>query len=291
MTESAGSAWDCGWPAPAKLNLFLHVLGQRADGYHDLQTLFQFIDFGDSLSFRPRTDGVVRRVHPVPGIAEDDDIVLRAARRLQAQAGAGTGADIVVTKRLPPGGGLGGGSSDAATTLVALNHLWYLRLGTRALAGIGLELGADVPVFVRGRAAWAEGVGERLGEVEPAEPWYLVIVPPVAVSTAAVFSLPELTRDCPPIKIRDFLAGGAVNVCEAPVRAHYPVVAEALDWLLSQGLAPRLSGTGACVFAALPDEASARRLGRQLPTDWRGIVARGCNRSPLLTRMAALTGR
>lgn len=280
--------WSCGWPAPAKVNLFLHVTGRRSDGRHELQTLFQFLDRGDALCLRVRDDGVIRRLFGAPGVVPAEDLAVRAARRLQEVSGTSLGADIVVTKRLPIGGGLGGGSSDAATALVALDHLWQTGLGRADIAAIALELGADVPVFVGGHAAWAEGIGECLTPAEPREPWYLVLVPPVAVSTAEVFAEPELTRDHPPIRMRDFLAGAGVNDCEAPVRRRFPAVAEALDWLTGRGLTPRLSGTGACVFGAFTEESTARAARAALPAGWRGFVARGANRSPLATRMAAL---
>ncbi len=281
--------WSCGWPAPAKLNLFLHITGQRDDGYHQLQTLFQFLDHGDSLAFRARADGAVRRVAGMTSVAPDDDLAIRAARALQATADIQTGADIFITKQIPAGSGLGGGSSDAATALVALNRLWDARLSPEELAEIGLGLGADVPVFVHGQAAWAEGVGEELEPVDPREPWYLVIVPPVEVATGALFGAPELTRDCPPMTMRDFLARGGSNVFELPVRSRYPAVAEALDWLSARGVTPRLTGTGASVFGACGSESNARAARARLPTGWYGFTARGSNRSRLATRMAALT--
>lgn len=272
------------WPAPAKLNLFLHITGRRPDGFHLLQTVFQFLDYGDDLYFSLRDDGVVRRRSDLPGVAEEQDLVVRAARLLQRESGCRLGAEIDVVKRLPMGGGLGGGSSDAATTLVALNALWGLGFDAGRLAQLGLGLGADVPVFVHGHAAWAEGVGERLEPVMLPEPWFLVLAPPVSVPTAAVFGAPELTRDCPPITIRDFLAGLGGNVCEPVVRERFPAVAAALDWLA--GYAPaRMTGTGCCVFAAFDTEAQAREVERQLPAGWSGFVARGCNRSPLLERL------
>lgn len=280
--------WSCGWPAPAKLNLFLHITGRRADGYHALQTLFQFLDHGDSLAFRARADGAVRRTGGMASVAPDDDLAIRAARALQVAAGTGIGADICITKQIPAGGGLGGGSSDAATTLVALNRLWEAGLSPQDLAEIGLGLGADVPVFVHGRAAWAEGVGEELEPVAPREPWYLVIVPPVEVATGALFGAPELTRDCPPMTMRDFLARGGSNVFELPVRGRYPAVAEALDWLSAQGATPRLTGTGASVFGAFDSESRARAARARLPAGWYGFTARGSNRSRLATRMTAL---
>ncbi len=269
------------WPAPAKLNLFLHVTGRREDGYHRLQTIFQFLDYGDRLRFTLREDGDIRRVQPLPGVSEAADLTVRAARLLQAESGTPKGADIELDKRLPMGGGLGGGSSDAATTLVALNRLWGTGLDEDALAGLGLRLGADVPVFVRGRAAWAEGVGEVLEPVNLPEPWYVVLCPPVHVSTAEVFADPRLRRDCPPITIRDFLEGRATeNVCEPLVRARHPEVDAALRALAAHGPA-RMTGTGACVFAALESEAAARLTWQKLSGNWKGFVVKGVNRSPL----------
>ncbi len=283
--------WSCGWPAPAKVNLFLHVTGCRADGRHNLQTLFQFLDYGDGLAFRVRTDGAIWRRYGADGVAGEDDLAVRAARALQAFTGTSKGAEIAVTKRLPSGGGVGGGSSDAATTLLALNHLWGTGLYLRQLAELALQLGADVPVFVHGHAAWGEGLGEQLTPAEPRETWFLVIVPPVSVATAEVFKAPELTRDCPPITMRDFLSRGAGNVCEGPVRHRYPGVAEALEWLAAHGTTPRLSGTGACVFGAFAEESAARVARAALPSAWRGFVARGRNRSPLVARLGELGGR
>ena len=272
------------WPAPAKLNLFLHVTGRRADGYHTLQTVFQFLNYGDELRFTVRDDGVIRALHHLPDVAAEQDLTVRAARLLQENTGSSTGADIELTKRLPIAGGLGGGSSDAATTLVALNHLWKLGLSIGELAALGLRLGADVPVFVHGRAAWAEGVGERLTPVDLPEPWYLVIAPHCRVSTGEIFAAPDLTRDAKPITIRDFLAGQGGNDCEAPVSRRYPEVAEALDWLSSHAPA-RMTGTGGCVFAAFPDEPAARRAAQQFaeqrPDSGQTLVAQGLNLSPL----------
>lgn len=270
------------WPAPAKLNLFLHITGRRADGYHLLQTVFQFIDRCDWLYFDVRNDGVIRRIEELPGVPPEQDLTLRAAHLLREEAGQpALGADIRIEKRLPMGGGLGGGSSDAATTLVALNALWGLRLPPQRLAALGLRLGADVPVFVEGHAAWAEGVGEKLIPVTLPEPWYVVLVPACHVSTAEIFSAQELTRDLPPLTIEGFLSGQGRNVCEPVVRGRYPQVAEALDWLARFGPA-RMTGTGACVFCAFEDEGEARRVLAQLPPSWQGFVARGMNRSPLV---------
>lgn len=277
------------WPAPAKLNLFLHITGRRDDGYHELQTVFQFLDYGDELRFSPRNDGVIRRVTAVAGVPEAEDLTVRAARLLQAETDCGQGVDIVIDKRLPMGGGLGGGSSDAATTLVALNVLWGLGLSEDRLAQLGLTLGADVPVFVHGRAAWAEGVGERFTPVDLPEPWYVVLVPAAHVSTARLFSDPQLTRDMSPITIRGFFAGEGCNVFEPLVRSGYPEVDAAMDWLSGHALA-RMTGTGACVFAAFDTESAARRVADAAEGRWRVIVARGCNRSPLRETLQTLQG-
>jgi 4-diphosphocytidyl-2-C-methyl-D-erythritol kinase len=272
------------WPAPAKLNLFLHVVGRRPDGYHLLQTAFQFIDLRDELRFWRRPAGVCERVGEVPGVPAEQDLALRAARLLAARTGVRTGVGVELRKRIPMQGGLGGGSSDAATVLVALNELWAAGCSTDELADLGLALGADVPVFVRGRAAWAEGVGERLQPLDLPEPVYVVVQPDAAVATAEVFRDPELTRDTPDMKIRDFLAAGGRNDCEAIVRRRFPAVAEALDWL--GRIAPaRLSGTGACVYAAMPDEEAAGAALADLPGRWTGYVVRGLNRSPLEARL------
>jgi 4-diphosphocytidyl-2-C-methyl-D-erythritol kinase len=278
---AAATGRDLPWPAPAKLNLFLHVTGRRADGYHDLQTVFQLLDRGDELHFGVRDDGRIRRRRPLAGVADEHDLCLRAARLLQTAAGARHGADIELVKRLPLGGGLGGGSSDAATTLVALNALWGTGLRPDELATLGRRLGADVPVFVHGRSAWAEGVGERLTPLTLAPRWYLVLFPECHVATAEIFDAPELTRDSKPITIPDFLAGRTRNDCETVVAARYPQVAEALRLLAGAG---RMSGTGASVFAPFDDAAAARRA---LPPGWRGLVARGVDRSPLLDRLEA----
>jgi 4-diphosphocytidyl-2-C-methyl-D-erythritol kinase len=273
------------WPAPAKLNLFLHITGRREDGYHLLQTVFQFLDYGDLLHFTPRSDSRIRRLNTLPSVPEENDLVVRAARLLQEVSGCTQGVDIRIDKYLPMGGGLGGGSSDAATTLIALNRLWSLALPSGKLAELGLQLGADVPVFVHGHAAWAESVGEKLTDVELPEPWFVVLVPPVQVSTAEIFNSPELTRDCPPITIRDFLGGHSSNVCQPLVSEHYPEVALALEWLGKHGKAI-MTGTGACVFAAFDQEARAREVFSARPNGWQGFVAQGCNRSPLLRRLA-----
>jgi 4-diphosphocytidyl-2-C-methyl-D-erythritol kinase len=273
------------WPAPGKLNLLLHVVGRRSDGYHELQTAFQFIDLGDSLHLYERPAGVFDRIGDVPGVSEADDLVLRAARLLgETAARAVPGVAIRLDKRLPIGGGLGGGSSDAATTLVALNRLWDLRLTPEALAGVGLRLGADVPVFVLGHAAWAEGIGERLQPCDFPEKVYLLIRPDVAVATAEIFKAPELTRDSAITTIAGFLQAGGRNDCEPVVRRRYPAVAAALEWAGRFGPA-RLTGTGSCVFVPMTDAASARVALAALPQEWQGWVTRGLNRSPLLERL------
>jgi len=273
------------WPAPAKLNLFLHVTGRRPDGYHELQTVFQFLDYGDRLWFEPDPGGAVTLQGGPPDLPAERNLVVRAARSLAAHTGCRLGVRIRLDKRLPAGGGLGGGSSDAATTLVALNCYWGLALGIDELAGLGLALGADVPVFVRGRAAWGEGVGERLRPVEVLEePWYLVLHPAVTVSTAEIFSDPRLTRNAPRITIPDFLSGAGGNSLEAVVTRRYPEVAQALEWL-SRHQPARMTGSGACVFARFPDREAAAAVMRQLPAPWTGFVARGRNRSPLLDRL------
>lgn len=278
--QSASQAW----PAPAKLNLFLHVVGRRDDGYHLLQTVFQFLDLGDTLHVAARPDGAIQRLAAIEGVPVDSDLVVRAARLLKEVTGTPLGADLRLEKRLPLGGGLGGGSSDAATALVALNALWGTALAPAELAELGLRLGADVPVFVHGRAAWAEGVGERLTPIDLPEPWYLVLVPPCTVATAEVFAAPELTRDCRAITIESFLSGQVetTNVCEPVVRRRYPPVAAALDWLAQYGAA-RMTGTGAAVFTTFSARRDAERVLAWLPRGWRGVVARGMNRSPLLS--------
>ncbi len=283
-------ARSTGWPAPAKLNRFLHILGRRPDGYHEIQTVFQFIDLSDTLSFEPRDDGAIRRVTELPGVAPEDDLVIRAARALSAHTGARRGVDIGVSKRIPAGAGLGGGSSDAATTLIALDHLWGLGLPPPELLAIGRRLGADVPIFIHGQAAWAEGIGERFTPIALDEPWYLVIRPEVAVSTALVFADPELTRDTSPITIASFLGGLGRNDCEKVVRARYPEIARALDWLGARADA-RLTGTGSAAFAAFPTEAEARARFGELPRRFEGFVTRGRNRSPLVDRLESKRGQ
>ncbi len=276
------------WPAPAKLNLFLHITGRRADGYHLLQTVFQFLDYGDRLAFIPRNDDQIKRCTSLTGVGNEDDLCVRAARLLREYVGGRAGIDIYIDKRLPMGGGLGGGSSDAATTLLVLNRLWGAGLDQSQLAALGLQLGADVPVFVHGHAAWAEGVGEALVSIEPPETWFVVLIPDCQVATADIFSAPQLKRDCQPITIGGFLSGRNTsqveNVCEAVVRKRFPPVAAALDWLAQFGAA-RMSGTGACVFVALSSRSEADAVFQQLPSEFTGLVARGINRSPVLDKL------
>ena len=274
-------------PAPAKLNLMLHVTGRRADGYHLLQSVFQFIDLCDWLEFEPRADKAIRRRGGNSPVTPEDDIALAAAGLLQQRFEVDQGVDICVDKRIPIGGGLGGGSSDAATCLLALNRLWGLNLALPQLAEIGLELGADVPVFIHGRAAWASGVGEVLQPLDIPEPIYVVIDPQIAVSTAQIFAAEELTRNCDPITIRAFLRGAGTNVCEAVVRKRYPQVGEALDWLGQFGAA-RMSGSGACVFVEVDSPGQAEIVKSQVPKPWKGIVAAAMNRSPAHQQLEVL---
>ena len=278
------TGWQDAWPAPAKLNLFLHVTGRRADGYHKLQTAFRLIDLADTLRFRPREDGRVTLRQPLAGVPPEQDLCVRAAALLKQATGHEAGVEIELVKRIPMGGGLGGGSSDAATTLVALNHLWRLGLKRGELQQLALKLGADVPVFVFGENAFAEGVGEELTPLALAQAWYLVLVPPVQVPTAAVFAAPELTRDAKPIKITAFFDGlkrrALRNDLEPVVSKHYPEVAHHLAWLKQHGEA-RMSGSGACVYAEFSTESAARAAQAQLPQAMRGFVARGLERHPL----------
>ncbi|GHA91551.1 4-(cytidine 5'-diphospho)-2-C-methyl-D-erythritol kinase [Modicisalibacter luteus] len=270
-------------PAPAKLNRMLHITGRRDDGYHELQTLFQFLDHGDTLTFQVREDNQVTLSPSLSGVVDEDNLIVRAARLLQPYSQRPLGADIQLQKRLPMGGGLGGGSSDAATTLLALDRLWGLELGLERLAELGLQLGADVPVFVRGRAAWAEGIGERLTPVSLDTPWFVVIHPGIEVSTPRVFGAPQLTRNTPPISMARALQEGPEawrNDCEPVVRQLYPEVNDALGWL--SGLAPTLlTGTGACVFCRLTSEDEASSILGRVRSGWTAFMAHGCNTSPL----------
>ena len=278
------------WPAPAKLNLLLHVTARREDGYHDLQTVFQLLDWGDELKLETTRDPAIERASGPASIAPEDDLCVRAARLLQRVTRVQQGVRIHLRKRIPLGGGLGGGSSDAATVLLVLDRLWGSALGTAALCQLGLELGSDVPVFVQGSSAWAEGRGERLTPLELPERWYLIIHPGVAVGTREIFQAPELTRNSPIITIRAASAAlgsghGARNDCEPVVRRSFPPVAAALAWLAVRASA-HLSGTGSCIFAAFARAADAERVAAQVPDEWTSYVARGVNRSPLADALA-----
>nr|VFK40649.1 MAG: 4-diphosphocytidyl-2-C-methyl-D-erythritol kinase [Candidatus Kentron sp. SD]VFK45798.1 MAG: 4-diphosphocytidyl-2-C-methyl-D-erythritol kinase [Candidatus Kentron sp. SD] len=315
LHSTSAHAVDHSWPAPAKLNLFLHVTGRRPDGYHTLETIFQFLDFGDDILLRVRDDGEIRRISDLAGVPPEEDLVVRAAKILKSRSATPLGVDIGVKKRVPMGGGLGGGSSDAATTLVGLNHIWALGFDVETLAGIGLGLGADVPVFVRGRASFASGIGEDLVPIGLEEPWYLVIYPGCPVATKEIFNAPDLTRATPPIRIRGLSGENGVdpsilpalltrtrNDCEAVARARYPEVNAALEWLAKFGGArmaePRMTGTGACVFAPFRRFEEANEVLSRLPNThetgdeeetprteaWFGFVSRGRNRSPLRYR-------
>jgi 4-diphosphocytidyl-2-C-methyl-D-erythritol kinase len=268
------------WPAPAKLNLFLHVTGRRSDGYHELQTLFQLIDLCDSLEISGRSDGRIERSVGPQDVPAEADLSVRAARALQGASGTGQGATLAVHKRIPQGGGLGGGSSDAATALLVLNSLWGCGLSVDELAALGLPLGADVPVFVRGASAWAEGVGERLTPLALPERWYVIIHPQVHVSTREVFQSAALTRNSPLITPRAFFESGGRNDCEPVVRRLVPEVDAALGWL-ERSAPAHLTGTGSCVFSVFDSAAAAERLAARVPDRWRSFVARGLNSSPL----------
>jgi 4-diphosphocytidyl-2-C-methyl-D-erythritol kinase len=275
-------------PAPAKLNLFLHVTGRRADGYHELQTVFQFIDLADEVVLHGRNDPQIRLVNLLPDVEQEDDLCFRAAAMLAEKAGIVAGVNINVKKRIPMGAGLGGGSSDAATVLCGLNVLWGLGMSLEQLSSIGGELGADVPVFIRGHAAWAEGTGDILTPVEPPESTYLLVVPNAHVSTAEIFNDPALTRDSSPIRIPDFHEGNVHNDLEAVVRRRYPEVDEAMTWLQQFAL-PRMTGSGSGVFIATQSEEQAREISSQAPVDWQCFVCHGMNRNPLHDRLSEIT--
>ncbi|AIN47209.1 4-(cytidine 5'-diphospho)-2-C-methyl-D-erythritol kinase [Candidatus Palibaumannia cicadellinicola] len=272
------------WPAPAKLNLFLYITGRRPDGYHLLQTLFQFLDYGDSITITPTNNYKIRLLNPIPGVVEENNLILRAAQLLQSHCfkmgKSILGADISLKKRLPIGSGLGGGSSDAATVLIALNAQWQCRLDIQTLAHLGLMLGADVPVFVYGQAAIAEGIGDTFTPVLPAEKWYLVAIPQIQIATSIIFNHPNLQRNTPKRSIRQLLEAPFYNTCEPIIRNHFPVVEQHLLWLLKYAPS-RLTGTGACVFAEFDTESAARRIFLLAPKWMHGFVARGMNISPL----------
>lgn len=267
-------------PAPAKINLFLHIVGRRPDGYHLLQTAFRMLDWGDEITLQRRDDGLILRTSDVPGVPAESDLVVRAARALQAASGSRFGADIGVLKRIPMGGGLGGGSSDAASVLLALNRLWGCGLSRQALQDLGLKLGADVPFFIFGETAFAEGVGEALRPLAVPPAWYVVVAPPVSVPTAEIFSAKELTRDTEILIMQGFAAHKTRNDMQAVVCVKYPEVAESLEWLSQYGDA-RMSGSGACLFAPFDTEGQARQVAASAPLGWKVWVARGLDRHPL----------
>ena len=273
--------------SPAKLNLMLHITGQREDGYHLLETVFQFIELYDCLEFQLTTNGQVRRESSQTPIPEQEDLAMSAASLLHSRFQVDAGVNITIEKNIPIGGGLGGGSSNAATCLLALNQLWELGLTLDQLGAIGLELGADVPVFVQGRAAWATGIGECLQPIELEQPYYLVIYPDVAVSSAEIFRSQELTRNCDAITIRAFLHGSGTNVCEPVACELYPQIAAAIDWL-NQHARARMSGTGACVFAAFESLEQAEIVKLQVPQQWTGYVARATNYNPVHQQLGLL---
>jgi len=280
---TVADAWTR-WPAPAKLNLFLHIVGRREDGYHLLQTAFQLLDWGDEVRLRVRDDGKICRIDPLPGVPDDVDLGVRAAHALKRATGCRLGADIAIEKHVPIGGGLGGGSSDAATVLVALNALWRTELDADALAEIAVGLGADVPVFVRGTSAWAEGIGEQLTPIELPDRWFVIVDPGVPVPTRELFQVPELTRNSPQLTIPLFVSGVPTgNAFEPVVRGRFPAVAAALDWLGRHGEA-RLSGSGGAVFAAVASRDAGEAILAAMPAGFRGWVVRGVNESPLRQR-------
>lgn len=283
MKPNAGLMTELIYPAPAKLNLFLHVVGRRKDGYHLLQTVFRFLDFSDRLHFVVREDGVVKLHAPLPGVPEDKDLCVRAAKLLQQESGMPQGVEIFLEKRIPMGGGLGGGSSDAATTLLALNRLWGLGWKRDRLSELGLRLGADVPVFIFGENAFAEGIGEKLSPIMLPPAWYLILTPPVHVPTAQVFGSKELTRNTIPIKIPPFSVERGHNDLEPVVCRIYPEVARHLEWLkrLDNARMAAMTGSGACVFAEFATEQAARTALAQVPVNMSGFVAQGLDRHPV----------
>lgn len=291
ISADPAAGWSA-WPAPAKLNLFLQIPGRREDGYHLLQTVFRLLEWGDTVHLRPRTDGaIVRHGAGAPGVDPQDDLAVRAARLLQRAANVTKGADIIVEKRIPTGGGFGGGSSDAGTVLVALDALWGAQLGTDRLAALGLELGADVPVFVRGQNAWAEGVGERLTPVALSSAWYLLVDPGVHVPTGVLFQAPELTRDARPATMADFASGALLGNCFEPVLRRREPAVEAAFAALAQVGSPRLTGTGSGCFVEFASRESAEAAQAQLPSGFKAWVVAGAARSPLLGTLEAWRSR
>ena len=271
-------------PSPAKLNLFLHITGRRYNGYHELQTIFQLLDYGDNLTFNSNSSGKITISPQIEGVAAENNLIVRAAKLLQAKTGCTSGCNIVLEKKIPMGAGLGGGSSNAATALVGLNHLWQCGLEPDALAQLGAALGADVPVFVHGNSAFAEGIGELLTPLDIAEQWYLVITPDVHISTAEIFSNPQLTRNSPPIKIRALSGEQYRNDCQAVVEQLYPAVKQALEWIKDYNQ-PLMTGTGASVFCSFDSQTEAQRAKDLVPKHWNAFIARGVNRSSLHQRL------
>ena len=273
--------------APAKLNLFLHVVGRRSDGYHLLQTVFRFLDFSDEITFKVREDGIIKLHNPLAGVPEEKDLCVRAARLLQQTTGSKQGADIYLEKKIPMGGGLGGGSSDAATTLLALNQLWSLHLSRKQLLELGLQLGADVPIFIFGQNAFAEGVGEELTAITLSPAWYLVLIPSVQISTAEIFANKELTRNTIPIKIPPFSIYQGRNDLEPVVCQNYPEVARCLQWLkqLENTTIAAMSGSGSCVFAEFSTLMAAQTAFEQIPEDMTGFLAKGLECHPMYHSM------
>lgn len=278
------SGWGVSWPAPAKLNLMLRIVGRRQDGYHLLQTVFQFVELCDWLVFHPSGNGEIRLLNTLPGVPEESDLTIRAARLLTAETGCQSGVTIEVKKNLPMGGGLGGGSSDAATTLLVLNRLWGLNLPREKLLAMGLKLGADVPVFIFGHASWGEGVGEKLEKINVPEKWAVILKPDCHVETKEIFSAKDLTRNSKSIKMRGFLEGDQVNDCLATVCRQYPLVEKALRDL-SQFSTARLTGTGACVFAQFDSYETAEKAYGQLKNKWTAFLAKCVNESPLFAKL------
>ncbi|WP_413283953.1 4-(cytidine 5'-diphospho)-2-C-methyl-D-erythritol kinase [Vibrio sp. MA40-2] len=274
------------WPSPAKLNLFLYITAQRNDGYHELQTLFQFLDYGDTITIEANSSGEVHLTPDLAGVALEDNLIWKATQALKQKVPPECGANIHLDKKLPMGGGIGGGSSNAATVLVALNYLWQSKLSLQQLADIGLHLGADVPVFVHGFSAFAQGIGEQLQKVSPKESWYLVVKPDVSISTAKIFSHPSLPRNTPKRAISELLTGSQENDCEKIVRLLYPEVDKQLSWLL-QYAPSRLTGTGSCLFAEFNNKFEAEEIRAKLPDTVSSFIAQGKNTSPLYETLAS----
>ncbi|MBD1389744.1 4-(cytidine 5'-diphospho)-2-C-methyl-D-erythritol kinase [Neiella sp. HB171785] len=271
-------------PSPAKLNLFLHINGRLPNGYHELQTVFQFVDYGDTMTFEPRDDGEVLLITEFDGVDHDDNLIVRAARLLQQHTGCQQGIQISIDKILPMGGGIGGGSSNAATVLLACNYIWNTKLPLEELAQLGLQLGADVPVFVHGKATFAEGVGEKFTDVNPEQPWYLVVYPDVHVNTGTIFNHPDLPRSTAKLVSTNIKPNELGNDCQQLVAKTYPQVEKALRWLLEYAPS-KLTGTGSCVFASFETQQQAHQALLDLPEPMTGFVAKGCNTSPLHTAL------